>query len=115
MWQALTWTFTFLVGILLSSVNLAISSLLGGTSSILRSFLGGTSEKTHPVYYFPGEEFSLISAQAYISHVVRVDCSMDGWMVRSQMLVAALTLPLPAGRVLGMAHNAGQGSQSTAG
>ena len=49
-WQAVTWTFTFLVGILLSLVNLVIFSLLGGTSSILRTFLGGTSEKNHPVY-----------------------------------------------------------------
>ena len=50
MWQAVTWTFTFLVEILLSSVNLVIFSLLGGTSSILRTFLGGTSKKKHPVY-----------------------------------------------------------------
>ena len=49
--QALTWAFTFLVGILLSSVNLVIFSLSGGTSSILRTFLGGTSEKTHPVHF----------------------------------------------------------------
>ena len=49
MWQALTSTFTFLVGILLSSVNLVMFSLLGGTSSTLKTFLGGTSEKTHPV------------------------------------------------------------------
>ena len=44
--------FHFLVGILQSSVNLVIFSLLGGTSSILRTFLGGTSEKTHPVSRF---------------------------------------------------------------
>ena len=48
-WQAVTWTFTFLVGILLSLVNLVIFSLLGGTSSILRTFLGGTSQNKHPV------------------------------------------------------------------
>ena len=56
-WQAVTWTFTFLVGILLSLVNVVIFSLLGGTSSILRTFLGGTSEKNHPVY----QEFANIS------------------------------------------------------
>ena len=48
-WQALTWTFTFLVEIFLSSMNLFIFLLLGGTSSILRTFLGGTSQKNHPV------------------------------------------------------------------
>ena len=46
--QALTWAFTFLVGILLSSVNFDIVSLLGGSNSILRTFLGGTSKKKTP-------------------------------------------------------------------
>ena len=41
--------FHFLVGILQSSVNLVIFSLLGGTSSILKTFLAGTSQKRHPV------------------------------------------------------------------
>ena len=50
-WQTLTWTFTFLVGIFAILGELSSFSLLGGTSSILRTFLGGTSEKTHPVWY----------------------------------------------------------------
>ena len=54
-WQALTWTFTFLVEILLFPMNLVIFSLLGGTSSILRTFLGGTSQKNHPVYIYRPE------------------------------------------------------------
>ena len=49
-WQALTWTFTFLIGIFAIFGKLRHFSLLGGTSSILRTFLGGTSEEIHPVY-----------------------------------------------------------------
>ena len=41
--------FHFFSEILLSSMNLVIFSLLGGTSSILRTFLGGTSKKKKPV------------------------------------------------------------------
>ena len=48
--QALSWTFTFLVGIFAIFVELSNLSLLCGTSSILRTFLGGTSQKRHPVY-----------------------------------------------------------------
>ena len=62
MWQAVTWTFTFLIGILLSLVNLVIFSLLGGTSSILRTFLGGTSEKNHPVPYHAASNTIVIIA-----------------------------------------------------
>ena len=49
LWQTLTWTFTFLVGIFAIFVELSHFSLLGGTTSILRTFLGGTSQKRHPV------------------------------------------------------------------
>ena len=48
-WQTLTLTFTFLVGIFAIFGELSHFSLLGGTSSILRTFLGGTSQKRHPV------------------------------------------------------------------
>ena len=48
-WQALTWTFTFLVGTFAIFGELSNFSLLGRTSSILKTFLGGTSQKNHPV------------------------------------------------------------------
>ena len=48
-WQILTSTFTFLVGLFAIFGGLSNFSLLGGTSSILRIFLGGTSQKRHPV------------------------------------------------------------------
>ena len=50
-WQTLTWTFTFLVGIFAILGEISSFSLLGGTSSMLRTFLGGTSEKTHTTMY----------------------------------------------------------------
>ena len=49
--QALTWTFTFIVGIFTIFSELSHFSILGGTSSILRTFLDGTSQKKHPLYY----------------------------------------------------------------
>ena len=49
-WQTLTWTFTFLVGIFAIFGELSyFFSLLDETSSILRTFLCGTSQKRHPV------------------------------------------------------------------
>ena len=98
-WQALTWTFTFLVGTFAIFGELSHFSLLGGTSSILRTFLGGTNQKKHPVqwntqnneYYFDVDKMRGSNGKFLLtqhSAVMRKSCS---WLMFSFALIYFLT------------------------